>query len=160
MKQLIKILRIIVKKMFKPNFKQMKNIQGIKVGTTVNVSIDGKLTKKICGSIDEANELFRMVLKAKENPTDEAVKMLRSFLNEKTRIAMLAGLETDPDSGEVFLAGFNTPVPLTLVEVVKEYHDNGFPIEAIINFWKLLMINLIKGYVKACLTSLQPMILS
>ena len=119
----------------------MKNIQGIKVGTTVNVSIDGKLTKKICGSIDEANELFRMVLKAKENPTDEAVKQLRSYLNEKTRIAMLAGLETDPDSGEVFLAGFNTPVPLTLVEVVKEYHDNGFPIEAIINFWKLLMIN-------------------
>jgi len=119
----------------------MKNIQGIKVGTTVNVSIDGKLVKKICGSIDEANELFKMVLKAKENPTDEAVKMLRSYLNEKTRVAMLAGLETDPETGEVFLAGFNTPVPLTLVEVVKEYHDNGFPIEAIINFWKLLMIN-------------------
>lgn len=119
----------------------MKNIQGIKVGTTVNVSIDGKLTKKVCGSIDEANELFKMVLKAKENPTDESVKMLRSFLNEKTRVAMLCGLETDPETGEVFLAGFNTPVPLTLVEVVKEYHDNGFPIEAIINFWKLLMIN-------------------
>lgn len=119
----------------------MKNIQGIKVGTTVNVSIDGKLKKKVCGSIDEANELFRLVLKAKENPTDEAVKELRCYLNEKTRIAMMAGLETDPDSGEVYLAGFNTPVPLTLVEVVKEYHENGFPLDAIINFWKLLMIN-------------------
>ena len=119
----------------------MKNIQGIKVGTTVNVSIDGKLKKKICGSIDEANKLFRLVLKAKENPTDEAIKELRCYLNEKTRIAMMAGLETDPDSGEVYLAGFNTPVPLTLVEVVKEYHENGFPLEAIINFWKLLMIN-------------------
>jgi hypothetical protein len=41
----------------------------------------------------------------------------------------------------VYLAGFNTPVPATLVEVVKEYHENNYPLEAIINFWKLLMIN-------------------
>jgi hypothetical protein len=119
----------------------MRNIQGIKTGTTVNISIDGKLQKKVCGSPEEANELFRLVLKTKEDPSDENIKELRCYLNEKTRIAMLAGLESDPESGEVYLAGFNTPVPLTLVEVVKEYVDNGFPIEAIINFWKLLMIN-------------------
>jgi len=119
----------------------MKNIQGIKTGTTVNISIDGKLQKKVCGSPEEANDLFRQVLKCKENPSDENIKELRCYLNEKTRIAMLAGLESDPDTGEVYLAGFNTPVPLTLVEVVKEYVENGFPVEAIINFWKLLMIN-------------------
>ena len=127
--------------MFNLKKEQMRNIQGIKVGTTVNVSIDGKLKKKVCGSIDEANELFKLVLKVKENPTDEGIKELRSYLNEKTRVAMLCGLETDPETGEVFLAGFNTPVPMTLVEVVKEYHENNFPIEAIISFWKLLMIN-------------------
>jgi hypothetical protein len=54
---------------------------------------------------------------------------------------MMAGLESDPESGEVFLAGFNTPVPAKLVEVAREYHENGYPINAIINFWKLLMIN-------------------
>jgi hypothetical protein len=111
------------------------------MGTTVNVSIDGKLKKKVCGSVEEAKQIFALLLKAKENPTDEAVKELRCYLNEKTRIATLAGLESDPDTGEVYLAGFNTPVPLTLVEVVKEYHENGYPLEAIINFWKLLMIN-------------------
>ena len=119
----------------------MKNIQGIKVGNVVNISIDGKLHKKNCGSPKEADELFRLVLKAKADPSDDNIKAIRCYLNEKLRIAMVAGLEADPESGEVYLAGFNTPVPATLVEIVKEYHENGYPLEAIINFWKLLMIN-------------------
>ena len=63
------------------------------------------------------------------------------FLNERTRIAMECGLETDPANGEVYLAGFNTPIPMTLIEVIKEYHEEGFPVEAVTNFWKLLMLN-------------------
>jgi hypothetical protein len=54
---------------------------------------------------------------------------------------MLAGLENDPLTGEVFLAGFNTPVPEVLVDIIKEYHENKYPMDALINFWKLLMIN-------------------
>ncbi|MFW6247132.1 MAG: hypothetical protein ACOC22_03120 [bacterium] len=119
----------------------MKKIQAIKVGNTVNLSINGKLHKKNCGSPEEANELFSLALKAKDNPTDENVKRVRAFLNEKLRVAMYAGLETDVENGEVFLAGFNTPIPITLVEVIKEYHENGFPMHPIINFWKLLMVN-------------------
>jgi hypothetical protein len=119
----------------------MKNIQAIKVGNVVNISLNGKLHKKNCGSPQEADELFKLVLKAKENPSDENIKAIRCYLNEATRVAMLAGLENDPDTGEVYLAGFNTPIPATLVEVIKEYYENGYPLEAIINFWKLLMIN-------------------
>jgi hypothetical protein len=81
----------------------MKNIQAIKVGNVVNVSIDGKLHKKNCGSPDEANELFRLVLTAKENPTDENIKAIRAYLNEKTRIAIMAGLENDPETGDVVI---------------------------------------------------------
>jgi len=119
----------------------MKNIQGVKIGNVVNISINGKLHKKNCGSPKEADELFKLVLVAKENPSDANLKAVRMYLNEKTRIAMLAGLESDVDTGEIFLAGFNTPIPFTLVEVIKEYHENGYPMDAIINFWKLLMIN-------------------
>lgn len=119
----------------------MKKIEGIKVGNMINLSIDGKLYKKNCGSAKEADELFRLVLKAKADPTPENVRNIRAFLNEKLRIAYLTGLETDVETGEVFLAGFNTPVPQALLEVVKEYHENGYPMDAIINFWKLLMIN-------------------
>ena len=119
----------------------MKNVNAIRIGNVVNVSIDGKLHKKNCGSPQEADELFRLVQKAKADPSDVNLKGIRCYLNEKLRIAFMAGLETDPDSGEVFLAGFNTPLPMTLVEIVKEYHENNYPLEAIINFWKLLMIN-------------------
>ena len=121
----------------------MKNvqIQGIRIGNTVHVSLAGKLHVKNCGNSKEADELFRLVLKAKEDPTDENIKTIKCYLNEKIRVAFLAGLETDVDSNEVFLAGFNTPIPDTLVEVIKDYYENGYPLEAIINFWKLLMIN-------------------
>lgn len=119
----------------------MRNIQGVKIGSTVNISIDGKLHKKNCNSSEKAKELFGLVLEAKENPSDENIKKIRLFLNEKTRIAMMAGLESDYETGEVYLAGFNTPIPMTLVEVIRDYHNNNFPIDAIINFWKLLMIN-------------------
>jgi len=119
----------------------MTNIQGIKIGNVMNLSINGKLHKKNCGTNEEATELYKLVLAARENPSDENIKAIRLFLNEKTRIAYLCGLETDLESGEVFLAGFNTPIPLTLLEVIKEYHENGYPLQAILNFWKLLMIN-------------------
>lgn len=119
----------------------MKNIQAIKVGNTVNISIDGKLHKKNCGSPKEADELFRLILTTRENPSDENLKKIRLYLNERTRIAMMAGLEADSETQEVFLAGFNTSIPDDLVEVIKEYHENNYPIQAIINFWKLLMIN-------------------
>lgn len=122
----------------------MKKINVIKVGTVVNISIDGKLYKKVCSTDTEANAVFKQVLAVKENPTDEAMKQMRILLNEKTRTLYLIGLkelEADIENGEVYLAGFNTPIPSALVEIIKEYHENGFPLQPILNFWKLLMIN-------------------
>ena len=119
----------------------MKKIEAVKQGNVVNFSIDGKLQKKNCGTPDEATALYKALLKARESGSDEDFKAFRCLLSEKLRVAYLAGLETDIDSGEVFLAGFNTPVPMTLVEVIKEYHENAYPLEAILNFWKLLMTN-------------------
>jgi len=116
-------------------------INGVKMGNVVSISIGGKLQKKNCGNAKEADELFKAVLKAKEDPTEANIKAIRMLINERTRVAFLAGLESDPESGEVYLAGFNTPLPLTLIEVIKEYTENGYPLDAIINFWKLLMIN-------------------
>lgn len=119
----------------------MGNIQAIKIGNVVNISINGKLHKKSCDSPESAKELYQLCLTARENPTDENIKAIKCYMNEKTRIAFLCGLESDLETGEAFLAGFNTPIPETLLNVIKEYHENGYPLEPIINFWKLLMIN-------------------
>lgn len=116
-------------------------INATKIGRVINLSINGKLRKKVCDTVETANDLYRLILDVKANPSDQGLKDILSFLNEKTRVAMQCGLETDPETGEVYLAGFNTPVPMTLVEVAKDYHENGFPMEAIMNFWKLLMLN-------------------
>lgn len=121
----------------------MKNIQIESVirGNVVNVSIGGKLHSKNCGSPEEAAELMRVILTARDNPTEENVNAIRAYLNEKLRVAFLTGLQSDPETGNVFMAGFNTPLPVALVEVLKDYHENNFPIDALMNFWKLLMIN-------------------
>jgi hypothetical protein len=119
----------------------MKNINAIKTGNVINLSLDGKLHKKNCGSPKEADELFKLILKAKADPSDENLKSIKLYLNEKTRVALMAGFEADVDSGEVFLGGFYTPVPDDLIEVIKEYTEEGYPLDAIVNFWKLLMIN-------------------
>jgi hypothetical protein len=121
--------------------KKKVNINVVKMGSMINLSVDGKLQKKNCKNADEANLLFKAILKAKENPTDENIKGFLSLMSDKVRVAMLAGLENDPLTGEVFLAGFNTPIPEVLVDIIKEYHENKYPMDALINFWKLLMIN-------------------
>jgi len=118
-----------------------KRVEGIKFGTMVNLSIDGKLHKKNCANLQEADELYKAVIKAKEDPSDANIKALRILINERTRKILMAGLEADIDTGKAYLAGFNTPLPETLLDVIKEYHDNNYPLDAIINFWKLLMIN-------------------
>ena len=121
--------------------KKKININAIKMGSMISLSIDGKLSKKNCKTPEEANTLFKAILKAKENPSDENIKAFQCLLSDKVRIAMLAGLENDPLTGEVFLAGFNTPIPQALVDVIEDYTKNKYPLDAIINFWKLLMIN-------------------
>lgn len=119
----------------------MRKIEAIKIGNVVNLSIDGKLHRKPCSNAKEADELYRTALKAKADPSDANIKAIRLLLNERTRIAMEAGLEACPETGEVFLAGFSTPIPDDLVAVIKDYNENGYPIDAVINFWKLLMVN-------------------
>ena len=120
---------------------KQREIEVVKRGNVVNICLHGKLQSKNCGSPEEANELFRIVLEAQENPTEQNIMNIRTYLNEKLRIAFLTGLENDPETGQVYMAGFNTPLPDTLVEVLKDYHENNFPIDALMNFWKLLMLN-------------------
>jgi len=118
-----------------------KRVEGVIIGKTVNLSINGKMDRKVCKTEAQAKKLFKLVLNAKEDPSDENIRMINGFLNEKTRMMMECGLETDVNSGNAYLAGFNTAIPLSLVEIIKDYHDNKYPMESVINFWKLLMLN-------------------
>jgi len=121
----------------------MKNIVGIKIGNTVNISIDGKTFKKVSENKEVANKLFELVLKAKENPTDENIDKIFDELDNsgKRRISNIPLLDVNLFNNKLYLAGFNTPIPDSLVDVIKDYHENNWPVQPILNFWKLLMIN-------------------
>ena len=66
--------------------KKKVNINVVKIGKMVNLSVDGKLQKKNCKSNDEANTLFKAIQKAKENPTEENILGFQRLLSDKIRI--------------------------------------------------------------------------
>ena len=61
----------------------MKNsIQAVKIGRIVNVWVNGKLRKKVCDTLETANDFFKLILTVKDNPTSEGIKRVFAFLNE------------------------------------------------------------------------------
>ena len=118
-----------------------KTITAVNFGNVVNVYVGGKLHRKSCATPELADEFFRICNDAKANPSDENVLNVLGFLNETTRMAMACGMETNIETGDVFLAGFNTPVPQDIVELVQLYNEKNYNVDSIINFWKLLMAN-------------------
>ena len=111
------------------------------IGTVVNVYLNGVLHSKDCGTIETANAMFKQILEAKTNPTQDAIDGVLGFLNKNIRIARKGGLVFEPETGNMFLEGFNTPIPDLMVETMENYIENDFPMEAITNFWTLLMAN-------------------
>lgn len=119
----------------------MNTITGNKIGNKINLSINGVLHAKDCGTDEGAKILFKKYLEVKSDPTDENIESLYGFLNKNIRIAKMAGFDYDVQTGETFMAGFNTPVPQLLVDTIEDYLESKFPVESITNFWKLLMAN-------------------
>jgi hypothetical protein len=120
----------------------MNSIEAIKIGKTINLSINGKLENKTFKTSEEANEFYKKILAVRPSPTDADLKMISMYLNDTTRIVgTVPGFEVDIIDNQVYLAGFNTPIPKAIAEVAQDYHENKFPYDTIVNFWKLLMIN-------------------
>jgi hypothetical protein len=119
----------------------MNTLQGIRIGNTVNCFINGKLHKKTFNTGETADNFFSLILNKKSNPTDDDINEILSFLNDNLRIALKCGLETDPNTGNVYMSGFNTPVPKTLIKIFEDYFEKKYPLISLENFWELLMIN-------------------
>ena len=116
-------------------------IQGQQIGNTINFNVDGRSYKKSCPTEEAADAFFDALILAKNNPTDENVENLLLHLNQSMRTAKENGLEYDLETGDVYLKGFNTPIPEQLVKTIEKYHEKGRDMSNIVNFWKLLMIN-------------------
>ena len=116
-------------------------ISGNKIGLAINLTIDGKMYYKNCPSEAQADLFFEAIIDAQLDPTNDAIETLLGHLNQNMRIAKENGLEYDMETGLTYLEGYNTPIPELLVKTIEEYYEKGYPMEAWVNFWKLLMIN-------------------
>jgi len=117
----------------------MTTIVANKIGKVINLLIDGNVYQKKCESNEEADKFFRIVLDAKKGGKKEYDVMMMA-LNHVHRVLVNGVLETD-NTGRFYLQGFSHPVPEILVETINEYLEKDFPVTAIVNFWKLLMLN-------------------
>jgi hypothetical protein len=114
-------------------------IVGNKVGLVINLMIDGNVIQKKCDTPELADTFFKLVNDAKKGSDVEYLNLMTE-LNRINRILIKGILETD-QTGQYYLQGFNHPVPQLLVDTILEYLEKDYPIEAIVNFWKLLMLN-------------------
>lgn len=64
-------------------------------------------------------------------------------LNRLNRVIVDGILETD-QTGQRYLPGFSHPISDLLANTMVEYKEKNYPLEAITNFWKLLMLNIDK----------------
>lgn len=114
-------------------------INGIKIGNTINYTINGVMRKRTFKFASDAKELYNAILIAKENPTEKNLNTVELLFSSRKKVAYLNDLEID-DNG-IYLKGFNTPMPELLIKIFEDYNINNFPTTALKNFWINLMLN-------------------
>lgn len=117
----------------------MKNLIGNKIGNVVNLMIDGNAYQKTFGTQDEANAFFKLMQSARTGDT-KALDELMSELNRKYKTVIKGILEKDSDDN-YYLKGIDVKMPELLANTFVDYLDNGYPVLALSNFWKLLVTN-------------------
>lgn len=119
-------------------------ISGNRIGLNINVMVDGNMYQKRCSNEGQADDLFRKVLTAIEEPSDANIDAVLEGINNKYRLAKSGGiLEFDAENGNVYLAGTNIPMPESLSKTIDEYLEKKYPISNLKNFWVRLMKNTI-----------------
>lgn len=118
----------------------MKNkIVGNKIGNLINVFINGNAYQKNFDSPETAKEFFT-VMQLAQKGDKEAFFKLMGLLNRKYKAVYKGILEKDTED-RMYLKGIDIPMPELLAETFVDYIDNEYPVEALVNFWKLLVTN-------------------
>jgi len=117
----------------------MNNIIGTKIGNLVNLVIDGNAWQKTFESQDEANAFFKLIHKARTGDKD-AFNELLTALNRRYKTVINGILEKDSDEN-YYLKGIDIKLPSLLADTFVDYIENDFPVDALVNFWKLLLTN-------------------
>lgn len=117
----------------------MKNLIGNKIGNVVNLMIDGNAFQKTFTTQDEANDFFKLMHTARSGDKT-ALDAILFELNRKYKTVIKGVLEKDSDDN-YYLKGIDIKMPQLLADTFLDYLENDFPVNALSNFWKLLVSN-------------------
>lgn len=117
----------------------MKKLVGTKIGNVVNLMIDGNAFQKSFASQEEANDFFKLMIKARSGD-EAAYDEIMVELKRRYKTVIKDILEKDSDDN-FYLKGLDIKMPKLLGETFLDYLENNFPVSALVNFWKLLVTN-------------------
>lgn len=113
-----------------------------KIGNTINMYVNGTLCKKTYESSSDANRVYENYLFAKTHPTEDSINyIVNEFLGFGYQMSKKFGFNYNPITKKTIHTEYGIEVPNLLLNTYKEYWENNYPIDAINNFWKLLMAN-------------------
>jgi len=102
-------------------------------GTSMYVTLEDK---------EKAVELYKEILQRKDSGTDEDMDHLLKLLSPQYKLDVdLKGTLKRDRIGNYYLGGYSRALPGKLLEVFRENIEDELPIENLVNFWKLLMLN-------------------
>lgn len=106
-------------------------------GTKVTIVFGGKTQSFSFETEAEASEMAKKANQLRQEGKEEELK---EFLDPSYKIKHLGDIVKDR-YGNYFLKDTSVPMPVQLVQRIKEYLDDGISPESLYNFWKLLLTN-------------------
>ena len=107
-------------------------------GKTINGYIDGTNYSRRYESKDDAKKEWEILKAYYKN--DEKEKIIQ-FFDKKRMIDVIPEIVKAYNSKNYYVDGINIPLPEKLISRILEFHEEGFDINPLINFWKLLVTN-------------------
>ena len=116
----------------------MKKVTALKNNDNVSIILG---TKHYQFTGDKAHKVFDLAAKYKKNQTEQNLEELENEI-AKINIVLHHGLVEEDGNGNFYLKGYRgVEMPPALAETIIEYAENDYPVEALVNFWKLCMAN-------------------
>lgn len=110
-------------------------------GKDINVIVNGQTFYLHFDEAEDAIKEYKHILEKKNSGKEEDIEYLLKYLSPQYRLAELGGILQRDRLGNYYLGGYNEPLPNKLKEMIIEHVDNDLPLEGLVNFWKLLMLN-------------------
>jgi hypothetical protein len=88
------------------------------------------------GSVKDCERVYSDECKCLQDAYEEMIQVLEPYKRYEVE-----GLLERDNAGNYFLGGYNTPIPETMAELIKEYYEDDLDISPLVEFWKKALLN-------------------